>query len=82
MLSNDGRGICPTKPDTGSFIVTPKNPEICYVCYTKNGVKYTVFHVAYTLVEIALTEFWSKTFGSMKNFKCKIILGPNHFGSQ
>ena len=36
--------------------MTPKNPEICYVRYTKNGVKYTVFRVAYTLVEIALTD--------------------------
>ena len=39
-----------------NFIVTPKTTEMCCVSYTKNGVKYTVFHVAYTLAELALTE--------------------------
>ena len=29
---------------------------MCRVSYTKNGVKYTVFRVAYTLAELALTE--------------------------
>ena len=38
-----------------NFIVTPKTPEMCRVSYTKNGVKYTVFRVAYTLGELALT---------------------------
>ena len=38
-----------------NFIVTPKTPEMCRVSYTKNGVKYTVFRVAYTLAELALT---------------------------
>ena len=39
-----------------NFIVTPKPPEICRVSYTKNSVKYTVFCVAYTLLELALTD--------------------------
>ena len=39
-----------------NFIVTPKTPEMCRVSYTKKGVKYTVFCVAYTLAELALTE--------------------------
>ena len=39
-----------------NFIVTPKTPEMCCVSYTKNGVKYAVFRVAYTLAELALTE--------------------------
>ena len=39
-----------------NFVVTPKTPEMCRVSYTKNGVKYTVFRVAYTLPELALTE--------------------------
>ena len=30
---------------------------MCRVSYTKNGVKYTVFRVAYTLAELALTDF-------------------------
>ena len=38
-----------------NFIVTPKTPEMCRVGYTKNCVKYTVFGVAYTLLELALT---------------------------
>ena len=37
-----------------NFVVTPKTPEMCRVSYTKNGVKYTVFRVAYTLPELAL----------------------------
>ena len=39
-----------------NFIVTPKTPEMCRVSYTKNSVKYTVFCVAYTLLELALTD--------------------------
>ena len=39
-----------------NLIVTPKTPEMCRVSYTKNRVKYTVFGVAYTLLELALTE--------------------------
>ena len=39
-----------------NFIVTPKTPEMCRVSYTKNRVKYTVFGVAYTLLELALTD--------------------------
>ena len=39
-----------------NFIVTPKTPEMCRVSYTKNCVKYTVFGVAYTLLELALTD--------------------------
>ena len=39
-----------------NFIVTPKTPEMCCVSYRKNGVKYTVFRVAYTLAELGLTE--------------------------
>ena len=41
-----------------NFIVTPKTPEMCRVSYTKNRVKYTVFGVAYTLLELALTAEW------------------------
>ena len=26
MLSNDGRGLCPTKPDTGPFTVYQMDP--------------------------------------------------------
>ena len=40
-----------------NFIVTPKTPEMCHVSYTKNRVKYTVFGVAYTLLELALTDY-------------------------
>ena len=40
-----------------NFIVTPKTPKMCRVSYTKNGVKYTIFRVAYTLPELALTEY-------------------------
>ena len=39
-----------------NLIVTPKTPEMCRVSYTKNSVKYTVFCVAYTLLELALTD--------------------------
>ena len=38
-----------------NFIVIPKTPEMCRISYTKNGVKHTVFHVANTLAELALT---------------------------
>ena len=41
-----------------NLIVTPKTPEMCRVSYTKNRVKYTVFGVAYTLLELALTAEW------------------------
>ena len=39
-----------------NFIVIPKTPEMCRISYTKNGVKHTVFRVAYTLAELALTD--------------------------
>ena len=39
-----------------NFIVTPKTLEMCRVSCTKNCVKYTVFGVAYTLLELALTD--------------------------
>ena len=44
-----------------NFIVTPKTPEMCRVSYTKNRVKYTVFGVAYTLLELALTASHGQT---------------------
>ena len=37
-----------------NFIVTPKTPELCRVNYSKK--EFTVFCVAYTLAELALTE--------------------------
>ena len=39
-----------------NFIVIPKTPEMCRISYTKNGVKHTVFRVAYTLAELTLTD--------------------------
>ena len=42
-----------------NFIVTRKTPEMSHVSYTKNGVKYTVFRVTYTLAKLALTDYYT-----------------------
>ena len=56
---------------------------MCCVSYTKNGVKYMVFRVAYTLVEIAVTEqalnysepeiIWFKIIWGLKTFVTKFF---------
>ena len=55
-----------------NFIVTPKTPEMCRVSYTKNRVKYTVFGVSYTLLELALTDNRVKPIkvGFLNRFLC------------
>ena len=41
---------------------------MCRVSYTKNGVKYTVFCVAYTLAELALTVVSTLVFSLKTTF--------------
>ena len=47
---------------------------MCHVSYKKNGVKYTVFRVAYTLAELALTaKLWSKISAGIFIHICRLV---------